>query len=560
MVFLLGAAAAAALLLGSITSTWLLIKERKARREAESRERVTRAGLLATQEEYKEADRLMGETPPETPSVEAETALRRLGEWHAINGRWQEAVERFRALDKVDRLDNLDGTTMDYLRLGPALIESGDLSGYKRFRHDIVARFAGRDTICASRIVKASLLLPANHELLEDLQSQGQVVEKNVRAMDQSGHAAVAYEGGWDSLSLGLLEYRRGNYEQATNWCHKCLAYPLSLPHRNATAQVILAMCYWQTNEKSKALLAWSTGLHLIQDRFQHGLVQGHNAGGFWFDWIIARILSRECQAQFVQAGRPFALPDGLQPSLTNAADFREMGEFHAVRQEWQEAREYFASLLKVNQLDGWNQATLDQFACGVTLAALGRDAGCERFREDCIARFHATENPSVAERIIRITLLQPPNGKVLSDLAPLTEVAARPFTTPTVNESAELLSAREAWPMISLGLLEFRNGRYAEAIEWCRSSLACRQDIPVRTATARLILAMSLRQDGQHAAALSELEQARKIIESGFDAGLKHGRADRGLWFDWVFARVLLRQASELLHTKPDSTPTGGP
>ena len=27
--------------------------------------------------------------------------------------------------------------------------------------------------------------------------------------------------------------------------------------------------------------------------------------------------------------------------------------------------------------------------------------------------------------------------------------------------------------------------------------------------------------------------------------------RWDRGLWFDWVFARVLLREASELLPAK---------
>src|SRR5208337_4562553 len=105
-------------------------------------------------------------------------------------------------------------------------------------------------------IVKASLLLPANQKLMQDLQPQAEVVERNVAAMDQSGHAAVAYEGGWDSLSLGLLEYRRGNYERATNWCLHCLSYPLSIPHRNATAQVILAMCYRQMNQRSKALLA----------------------------------------------------------------------------------------------------------------------------------------------------------------------------------------------------------------------------------------------------------------------------------------------------------------
>jgi hypothetical protein len=64
----------------------------------------------------------------------------------------------------------------------------------------------------------------------------------------------------------------------------------------------------------------------------------------------------------------------------------------------------------------------------------------------------------------------------------------------------------------------------------------------------------MSFRQERGHDAAISELEQARNILESGFEDGLKHGRWDRGLWFDWVFARVLLRETSELLDTKLDS------
>jgi eukaryotic-like serine/threonine-protein kinase len=325
IVVLSGATAVAALLLGSIISTCLFIREREAlrtaetanaketqlRREAESREKVTRAALFASQEKYEEADRLIGETPPEKPSLEAETLLRRLGEWHAVNGRWQKATERFGALDKLNRLNNLDGITMDLLRLGPAFIESGDLSGYERFRHDVISRFAGRDTLFASRILKASLLLAADKKFMQDLQQQGQVVEKNVRAMDQSGNPAVAYQGGWDSLSLALLEYRRGNYEKATNWCFHCLAYRLSLPHRNAMAQVILAMCYSQTNEKSKALSAWSTGWQLVQDSFQRGLLEGNNAEGFWFDWIIARILSRECRELLAQAGHQFAPSDG---------------------------------------------------------------------------------------------------------------------------------------------------------------------------------------------------------------------------------------------------------
>jgi tetratricopeptide (TPR) repeat protein len=185
-------------------------------------------------------------------------------------------------------------------------------------------------------------------------------------------------------------------------------------------------------------------------------------------------------------------------------------------------------------------------------LAEIGDRTSYENFRAEAIGRFKGTDIQAAAERIIKISLLQPADGKVLAALAPLTEVAARPFTK--AEEGPEIIAFREAWRAISLALLEYRRGDYPKAIEWCRRSLACRQDTPVRTATARLILAMSLGQERGLEAALSELEQARNTLESGFDDGLKHGRWDRGLWFDWVFARVLLREASELLQTKLDS------
>jgi tetratricopeptide (TPR) repeat protein len=271
-----------------------------------------------------------------------------------------------------------------------------------------------------------------------------------------------------------------------------------------------------------------------------------------WFDWVLARILLRECQEQVLQTDRSLAQATLPPASLASAADYRALGEWHALRKEWRDAAEWFGALLKIDQLDDWDVATLDYLARGAVLAEIGDRTSYENFRAEAIGRFKGTDIQAAAERIIKISLLQPADGKVLAALAPLAEVAARPFTK--ADEGPEIIAFREAWRAISLALLEYRSGRYAKAIEWCRSSLACRQDIPVRTATARLILAMSLRQEREHEAALSELEQARKIIESGFDAGLKHGRWDRGLWFDWVFARVLLHEASELLHTKGDS------
>ena len=278
----------------------------------------------------------------------------------------------------------------------------------------------------------------------------------------------------------------------------------------------------------------------------------GNDPEQHWFDWVIARILLRECQEQVLQTDRSLAQATLPPANVASAADYRALGEWHALRKEWRVAAEWFGALLRINQLDDWDVATLDYLARGAALAEIGDKTSYENFRAEAIGRFKGTDIQAAAERIIKISLLQPADGKVLAALAPLTEVAARPFTKG--EEGPEIIAFRDAWRAISLALLEYRSGRYAKAIEWCRSSLACRQDIPVRTATARLILAMSFRQERGHETAISELEQARNILESGFEDGLKHGRWDRGLWFDWVFARVLLREASELLHIKLDS------
>jgi tetratricopeptide (TPR) repeat protein len=351
-----------------------------------------------------------------------------------------------------------------------------------------------------------------------------------------------------------LLKYRQGNYARAIDLCRKSLAYPEKNALWTTTAQLILAMSDWHLHQYREAVPKMIEAQARIDSEFGNGLDPNpsNDPEHHWYDWVVARILLRECQEQLLQTDRSLAQAALPPASLASAADYRALGEWHALRQEWPVAAEWFGALLKVNQLDDWDITTLDYLARGTLLAEIGDYRSYETFREEAINRFKGTDIQAAAERIIKISLLQPADAKEIAALAPLTEVAARPFTKP--EEGLEIIAFREAWRAISLGLLEYRSADYAKATEWCRSSLACRQEIPVRTATARLILAMSLRRQKEQEAALSELEQARKIIESGFDAGLKSGRWDRGLWFDWLFARVLSREASELLHTKPDS------
>jgi tetratricopeptide (TPR) repeat protein len=503
---------------------------------------LARILMRECQEQLLEKDRSLAQMAVPTPSVESAAKYRVLGDWHALRQEWRDAAERFGVLAEVDLLDGWETITLDYFKLSLALIEAGKRDDFNRFREEFVARYGHTtNATAANRVIKSSLLLHAPRQLLE-------LLEPCARACEEVITNSSVYVAAWSSLSLALLEYRQGNYARASNLCRKCLAYPERNALWTTTAQLILAMSCLQMHQYREAVPKMIEAQERIDSEFGNGLDPNpsNDPEHHWFDWVLARILLRECQEQVLQTDRSLAQATLPTASLASAADYRALGEWHALRQKWRDAAEWLGGLLKINQLDDWDVATLDYLACGAVLAEIGDKTSYESFREEAIGRFKGTDIQAAAERIIKISLLQPADGKVLAALAPLTEVAARPFTK--ADEGPEIIAFREAWRAISLGLLEYRSGHSAKAIEWCRSSLASRQDLPVRTATARVILAMSLRQDKKHEVALSELEQARKIIESGFDAGLKHGRWDRGLWFDWVFARVLLREASERL------------
>jgi hypothetical protein len=125
-----------------------------------------------------------------------------------------------------------------------------------------------------------------------------------------------------------------------------------------------------------------------------------------------------------------------------------------------------------------------------------------------------------------------------------LARLAAESFAT--VDSHDTEASFRAAWASVSLALWEYRQGHYAESIVWARRCLAFPDYNAPRAATAHLELALALSQTGQSDEALRELSQARQSVESKFNEGLEPGSAAQGFWFDWVFARILLREASK--------------
>jgi hypothetical protein len=55
----------------------------------------------------------------------------------------------------------------------------------------------------------------------------------------------------------------------------------------------------------------------------------------------------------------------------------------------------------------------------------------------------------------------------------------------------------------------------------------------------------MACRQLGNTTEAAAELAKGRVTIEKKFSDTLDRGEGTRGFWFDWIFARVLLKEAT---------------
>jgi len=312
VVFAAGGAVAAALVLGLGTSTWLLLREREARQravaaeqqqarlrhEAEIRERITQTALLVSQEKLDEADRQLDGVVLTQPTVEGAAVLRFVGEWHAFHQRWKQAAGRLGLLVRVNQLDGWDVSSLDSLRCGPMLIEGGETGDYARFREEEIIRFAGTPCPFPDRVLKISLLQPADRRIVELL---GPLAEGTMKSFQEADAAGDAFQAAWRAVALALWEYRRGDFSKAAEWSQRCLAYPEANVPRSATARVILALSCHQAGRPEEARAVLGGVEEIVEGKFKGRMDLGSPIQGFWFDWCFVRILLREAEADLAK-------------------------------------------------------------------------------------------------------------------------------------------------------------------------------------------------------------------------------------------------------------------
>ena len=153
------------------------------------------------------------------------------------------------------------------------------------------------------------------------------------------------------------------------------------------------------------------------------------------------------------------------------------------------------------------------------------------------IKRFEGTPDPLSAERTVKNCLLLPADSEMLNALGAFKDIAEksvrkRPPTT-----------LGDSWRCTATAIYEYRSEHWSRSIQWCRYALNFDDNNNARVAMVHPILAMADYQSGQLEDAQMELEKSRQLISNKFKKGLDMGDGKQGYWFDWIAARIFLRE-----------------
>ncbi len=294
IVFAAGAAVALALMIGLGLSTWLFFREREAREqevtlraEAEDRAKITQAVMYIAQGKFDEADASLNQVRafPAKPTLDGNSALRSVGEWMALQGRWAQAANRYSALLKIDTLDNLSQVALDYEACGSVLAKRPDPETHARFLQMAVTNFTATPV---SSVLIVCLLEPLDPRQLEALRPMANYFETNLPYMNKSRGSQ------WVLMPLALWKYRCGDYAAAIQYCDRGLAQNPPFPPCEADLHFIRAMACLRTGQADEACTEFEDGRQPVESKLQAGLDHGRSDGGYWFDWVYASVLMHQ--------------------------------------------------------------------------------------------------------------------------------------------------------------------------------------------------------------------------------------------------------------------------
>jgi hypothetical protein len=217
------------------------------------------------------------------------------------------------------------------------------------------------------------------------------------------------------------------------------------------------------------------------------------------------------------------------------------IGQYHGQHGKWLPALTNLsrAAMVASQTNSAWRDLLPDVYHALAPLLLQTGDV--DGYRQHCarvLRELGDTTDPIIAERLAKDSLILPPPDEAL------------PTINRMVNTAVAAGPEHRTWSYFQFvkGFFEYRQGHYAEAIDWLQK-ITSLDDDPFRQVQAYMVLAMAQHQ-------LHREEPARATLTEGLQHAEKLDKTieNERLWTDWIIAQILVREAKAQF--SPTSTP----
>jgi tetratricopeptide (TPR) repeat protein len=436
----------------------------------------------------------------------------------AAQGRWKEAAADYH---KWVELAPEEFTSEDCFNFSALLVQSGDLDGYRQNCARALARFGGtKEYDDAQTVVQACLFLPSSSVDLTEIDRLAQTA-----AMCPPSH--INFE--MCQFAKGLTEYRQNHFSSAAEWIQKT-SVVVRGDENTAQFWLVLAMAQYHLHQTNQARSSFANGFVIVEK------LESDRVSNDWGSRIQTHLLAKEAKELIAGQTNDAGLSELIARARTaleqtSRADLlKDQAEASARAGRWKEAVRDCAKAIEA--------LPDDDLLCYSLAALLVQSGDLEGYRLHCaraLARFGSTQNPAVAGRLAKACLILPGSGVNLEAAARLAETAV------SLGRSDPNFPAFQ----FSKGLAEYRQGRFAGAVEWEQKALATEPN-DLRDAEAWMVLAMAQCQLKRTEEAHAALAKGGEIIDTKLPK-LESGDIGRD-WRNWIIAHTLLKEAKELI------------
>jgi tetratricopeptide (TPR) repeat protein len=211
-----------------------------------------------------------------------------------------------------------------------------------------------------------------------------------------------------------------------------------------------------------------------------------------------------------------------------------------AVEHRWEDAAREFNKLMVAAPVNDSNQEMRYLYYAPV-LIRLNDLPPLDLLRHSALKAYSDTTTPRTAERIIRASLLAPPNQELLAELESMRSILLAADGGDIVPDN------QQTWNCLAIALFDYRSGDWASSLAWCQKGQTG-ASLKFRDAMLHALRAMNHERLEQHDLARDELQKANDLIEANYYANKRSTTA----WYDWEFASILRDEATELINRQP--------